>query len=85
MKNQVDVLRSKGLPAAALDSSIGVEESRLIKQGIKDGSLKILYVAPERLDNEGLAVQAFLFALYLTLGQIRQESRRNEHQPARYR
>lgn len=52
MQDQVDVLRSKGLPAAALDSSIGVEESRLIKQGIRDGSLKILYVAPERLDNE---------------------------------
>ncbi|KAF8334003.1 ATP-dependent DNA helicase [Cantharellus anzutake] len=52
MKDQVDVLRSKGVQAASLDSSQTVTQSNLVKTSIKEGTLKILYVAPERLNNE---------------------------------
>ena len=47
MLDQVEGLRAKGLPAAQLDSTISIDESRLIKDGIKNGSLKLLFVAPE--------------------------------------
>jgi len=53
MRDQVDVLRSKGIEAARLDSSLDAEEVRQIYGCLRDGSLKLLYVAPERLSNEG--------------------------------
>jgi ATP-dependent DNA helicase RecQ len=46
MRDQVSVLRDKGIPAAAWDSSIDAAEVGIIRKGLKDGSLKILYVAP---------------------------------------
>ncbi|KAF8309724.1 ATP-dependent DNA helicase [Clavulina sp. PMI_390] len=52
MKDQVDVLKRRGVLAASLDSSLGLEETRAVKDSIRDGSLKILYIAPERLNNE---------------------------------
>ncbi|CDZ97904.1 atp-dependent dna helicase [Phaffia rhodozyma] len=53
MKDQVDTLRQKGVAAAQLDSTLTWEESNQVKDSIRNGSLKILYVAPERLSNEG--------------------------------
>jgi len=50
---RVDVLRKKGIAAAQLDSSLSLEESLAVKQGVRNGTLKILYCAPERLNNEG--------------------------------
>lgn len=52
MKDQVDALRKRGVAAAQLDSSLSLEESNAVKRGISDGTLKLLYVAPERLNNE---------------------------------
>ncbi|BCR03560.1 ATP-dependent DNA helicase RecQ [Desulfuromonas versatilis] len=52
MKDQVDALRQRGLPAARLDSSIGPAEAQAIYRQLADGSLKLLYIAPERLANE---------------------------------
>ncbi|MGC4014481.1 MAG: ATP-dependent DNA helicase RecQ [Luteolibacter sp.] len=53
MKDQVDTLVSKGIPAARLDSSLGQQEAFEVFDRLRDGSLKLLYVAPERLANEG--------------------------------
>jgi ATP-dependent DNA helicase RecQ len=52
MKDQVDALRQYGIPAAYLNSSLsGGEQKRIIDQ-LHAGSLKLLYVAPERLVGE---------------------------------
>ncbi|NLT72447.1 MAG: ATP-dependent DNA helicase RecQ, partial [Verrucomicrobiaceae bacterium] len=53
MKDQVEALRRRGIAAARLDSTLERTEIEAIYQGMRDGSLKILYVAPERLANEG--------------------------------
>src|SRR3954463_2236273 len=52
MKDQIDFLVSRGVAAARLDSSVGVEEPRRFYRELHDGRLKLLYVAPERLANE---------------------------------
>lgn len=52
MKDQVDQLNALNIPAARLDSSIDAEQLKSIYQGLDDGTIKLLYVAPERLANE---------------------------------
>ena len=52
MKDQIDVLRSKGVAAARLDSSITTEEARQVYADLRNGRLKMLFIAPERLANE---------------------------------
>jgi ATP-dependent DNA helicase RecQ len=52
MKDQIDFLRGRGIEAARLDSSLSLDEARQVSRGLRDGSLKILYVAPERFNNE---------------------------------
>ncbi len=52
MKDQIDFLRSKKIAAARLDSSLSLEESQSVIAGVQDGSLKLLYVSPERFNNE---------------------------------
>ena len=52
MKDQVDALRKRDIMAARLDSSIGPAEAQAIYRQLADGSLKLLYIAPERLANE---------------------------------
>lgn len=52
MKDQVDALTNLGIAAARLDSSLDKNQSQAIYQTIADGSLKLLYVSPERLKNE---------------------------------
>ena len=52
MKDQVDALQKLGINAARLDSSLGKEETQEIYTALQNGSLKLLYVAPERLKNE---------------------------------
>ncbi|MBB5350306.1 ATP-dependent DNA helicase RecQ [Haloferula luteola] len=53
MKDQVDSLRAKGIGAARLDSSLSQEDYGNVMEGLRDGTVKLLYVAPERLANEG--------------------------------
>jgi ATP-dependent DNA helicase RecQ len=52
MKDQVDALQKLGIAAARLDSSLSKEETFAIFDSIQNGSLKLLYVSPERLKNE---------------------------------
>ena len=52
MKDQIDFLRSRGIKAARLDSSLSPEESRALANEMAAGSLSLLYVAPERFNNE---------------------------------
>jgi ATP-dependent DNA helicase RecQ len=52
MKDQIDFLRARDVPAARLDSSLGDAELRATMDAIDAGRLRILYVAPERFQNE---------------------------------
>ncbi|CAN5667989.1 RecQ family ATP-dependent DNA helicase [soil metagenome] len=52
MKDQIDFLRGRGVRAARLDSSLGRDEARQVDADLADGSLRLLYVAPERFNNE---------------------------------
>ena len=52
MKDQVDDLRARGIPAARLDSSLTAEESREIMRRVDAGEQMLLYVSPERFKNE---------------------------------
>lgn len=53
MKDQVEALQARSIPAARLDSTLERKEIDEIYRQMEDGSLKLLYVAPERLANEG--------------------------------
>jgi len=49
MRDQVAQLRALGVEAASLNSSSDVDERRQIARGLRDRSLRLLYIAPERL------------------------------------
>jgi ATP-dependent DNA helicase RecQ len=48
MKDQVDALQGRGIPAVALTSAAGFDEQREIIEGIRAGMYTLIYVAPER-------------------------------------
>ncbi|MGJ3241852.1 MAG: RecQ family ATP-dependent DNA helicase [Opitutales bacterium] len=48
MKDQVDALTAKGIPAAMLNSALSWDEQRATLDRMRAGALKIVYVAPER-------------------------------------
>lgn len=52
MKDQVDALRARGIAAARLDSSLSATETQQVYADLRNGTLKLLYVAPERLSGE---------------------------------
>jgi ATP-dependent DNA helicase RecQ len=52
MKDQCDALAARGIRAARLDSTLTDQEFRDSMRGIRDGSIRLLYVAPERFFNE---------------------------------
>ncbi len=52
MKDQVDALRACGVEAAFANSTQSPDEKRKVVQQIRAGTLKLLYVAPERLLTE---------------------------------
>ncbi|MGB8168650.1 MAG: RecQ family ATP-dependent DNA helicase [Chthoniobacteraceae bacterium] len=52
MKDQVDALRARGIAAARLDSTLTAAETQRVYADLRDGTLKLLYVAPERLSGE---------------------------------
>ncbi|MGE3776786.1 MAG: RecQ family ATP-dependent DNA helicase, partial [Pirellulaceae bacterium] len=52
MKDQIDALAARQIPAQRLDSTQSVQEHRDVMQQVRDGSLRLLYVAPERFQNE---------------------------------
>ncbi|MBF0533250.1 MAG: RecQ family ATP-dependent DNA helicase [Candidatus Omnitrophica bacterium] len=49
MKDQVDGLKTNGIAAEALNSSLANEEIGRINAALRAGEIKLLYVAPERL------------------------------------
>jgi len=53
MKDQVDRLKSQGIHAEYINSSLTSEESLRIELGIINGNIKLIYIAPERLDSPG--------------------------------
>ncbi len=53
MKDQVDALQARGIPAAAINSSLGTDEYRQTMAAFRAGELRIVYVAPERFGQEG--------------------------------
>jgi ATP-dependent DNA helicase RecQ len=57
MKDQIDFLQRRGIEAARLDSSLDAAEQRAILARLRGGSLKLLYVAPERFNNERFLAQ----------------------------
>jgi ATP-dependent DNA helicase RecQ len=48
MKDQVDALHARGLPATFINSSLDYEEQRERIAGVRRGQYKLVYVAPER-------------------------------------
>ena len=52
MKDQVESLRARGIAAARLDSSLTAAEVMEVFESMRNGTLKLLYIAPERLMSE---------------------------------
>ena len=54
MREQVDDLNARGIPADRLDSSLSLEDVRAVMHRIRRRQTRLLYVAPERFLNERL-------------------------------
>jgi ATP-dependent DNA helicase RecQ len=52
MKDQIDALSRRGIAAARLDSTLSADEYAQTMRQARSGSLRLLYVAPERFQNE---------------------------------
>jgi ATP-dependent DNA helicase RecQ len=68
MKEQVERLRQRGVAAEQLDSTRSAAEAGAVSAAVRAGKLRLLFVAPERLNNErfrGLlqGVRVSLFAV----------------------
>lgn len=57
MKDQVDILRGNGIPAAFINSSLSYEEMEHVMYDVRSGHIKLLYLAPERLENSAFCQQ----------------------------
>ncbi|KAI1772151.1 ATP-dependent DNA helicase [Hypoxylon cercidicola] len=53
MKDQVDALLRRGIAAACIDSSKTYAQQQQTSAALREGQLRLLYCAPERLNNEG--------------------------------
>lgn len=53
MKDQVDSLKANGVAAEFLNSSLTYPYQKMILENVRAGKIKILYVAPERIAEEG--------------------------------
>jgi len=52
MKDQIDALAGRGIEARRLDSTLSADEYRETIDAAQSGELRLLYVAPERFNNE---------------------------------
>ena len=52
MKDQLDFLATKGIPAASIDSSQTWQQTQQVMQQIRQGEIKVLMISVERLKNE---------------------------------
>ena len=58
MRDQVQALTAAGIPAAYLNSTLTGAEAKNVYRNLYQGNIKILYVAPERLDSESFGAFA---------------------------
>ncbi len=65
MKNQVDSLKSNGIEAAYINSSLNYDEIKNIKSDVEKNKIKLLYISPERLTIQSFS--AFLRGLKISL------------------
>lgn len=68
MKDQVDCLAESGIPAAFLNSTQDIKDKRSVEDAIRTGTLKLLYISPERLVQPAFleflkSIQISLFAI----------------------
>ncbi|KAI7488886.1 ATP-dependent DNA helicase [Hortaea werneckii] len=66
MKDQVDALRRRGISAASLDCSKSTQEYANTMERVRQGTMDIVYCAPERLNNE-----AFIQSMTNVRGGVR--------------
>ena len=52
MKDQVDDLQDMGIASCYLNSSLSLKQQRLSMELIRKNEIKLLYISPERLENE---------------------------------
>jgi ATP-dependent DNA helicase RecQ len=52
MKDQLEFLASKNIPAASIDSTLTAEQSKQVMADVRSGNIKILMVSVERFKNE---------------------------------
>ena len=65
MRDQCEALARRGIPAARFDSTLEEEEKENVLRAVAEGELRMLYVAPESLENKEL--QDTLSIAHLTL------------------
>ena len=70
MKDQVDALRANGIDAAFLNSTQTAAEQVDVFRRVRDGNIKLLYVAPERLLQSGDRFIEFLRGIKISLFAI---------------
>lgn len=52
MKDQLDYLHEKKIPAEMINSTVPYNRQMYIKEGVERGEIKLLYLTPERFKNE---------------------------------
>lgn len=70
MKDQVDALQANGIHAAFLNSTQSPEQQQRIIQNAKQGSIKLLYIAPERIPADSSSFIDFIRSLNPSLFAI---------------
>jgi len=66
MKDQIDALTRRGIATARLDSTLDAATYRTVMEQVRTGTLRLLYVAPERFNNERFreAITSLRIALF---------------------
>lgn len=65
MQDQVRSLRNKKIPAEYIDSSVSFEQQKNIYNKLEKGKVKLLYISPERLENQYFRLNAVQWKISL--------------------
>ena len=79
MKDQVDTLVGNGVPAACYNSSLAPDRKSAVLAGLRSGTIRLIYVSPERLVGEG--GESFRHLALILSRQFRGDRRSTLHQP----